>query len=55
MPTSFALLETLDMGKPIGFARSIDINAVAETVRWYAEAIDRSMTRSRRRRKTRWE
>jgi gamma-glutamyl-gamma-aminobutyraldehyde dehydrogenase/4-guanidinobutyraldehyde dehydrogenase/NAD-dependent aldehyde dehydrogenase len=36
-----ALLETLDMGKPIGFARSIDINAVAETVRWYAEAIDK--------------
>ncbi|MGH6877592.1 MAG: aldehyde dehydrogenase family protein, partial [Rhizomicrobium sp.] len=32
-----ALLETVDMGKPIGFARSIDINAVAETVRWYAE------------------
>ena len=36
-----ALLETLDMGKPIGFARSVDINAVAETVRWYAEAIDK--------------
>jgi gamma-glutamyl-gamma-aminobutyraldehyde dehydrogenase/4-guanidinobutyraldehyde dehydrogenase/NAD-dependent aldehyde dehydrogenase len=36
-----ALLETLDMGKPIGFARSVDINSVAETVRWYAEAIDK--------------
>jgi gamma-glutamyl-gamma-aminobutyraldehyde dehydrogenase/4-guanidinobutyraldehyde dehydrogenase/NAD-dependent aldehyde dehydrogenase len=36
-----ALLETVDMGKPIGFARSVDINAVAETVRWYAEAIDK--------------
>jgi acyl-CoA reductase-like NAD-dependent aldehyde dehydrogenase len=35
-----ALLETLDMGKPIGFARNVDINGVAETVRWYAEAID---------------
>ncbi|HEY3639104.1 MAG TPA: aldehyde dehydrogenase [Rhizomicrobium sp.] len=36
-----ALLETLDMGKPITFARSGDINAVAETVRWYAETIDK--------------
>ena len=36
-----ALLETLDMGKPVGFARSVDINAVVETVRWYAEAIDK--------------
>ena len=36
-----ALLETLDMGKPIGFARSVDMNSVAETVRWYAEAIDK--------------
>jgi gamma-glutamyl-gamma-aminobutyraldehyde dehydrogenase/4-guanidinobutyraldehyde dehydrogenase/NAD-dependent aldehyde dehydrogenase len=36
-----ALLETLDMGKPVGFARSVDVNAVVETVRWYAEAIDK--------------
>jgi acyl-CoA reductase-like NAD-dependent aldehyde dehydrogenase len=36
-----ALLETLDMGKPISFARSVDMNSVAETVRWYAEAIDK--------------
>ncbi len=36
-----ALLETLDMGKPIQFAQAVDINAVVETVRWYAEAIDK--------------
>ena len=36
-----ALLETLDMGKPINFARAVDMNSVAETVRWYAESIDK--------------
>ncbi|MBI3782128.1 MAG: aldehyde dehydrogenase [Deltaproteobacteria bacterium] len=36
-----ALLETLDMGKPIKFAKNVDINAVVECVRWYAEAIDK--------------
>jgi acyl-CoA reductase-like NAD-dependent aldehyde dehydrogenase len=37
----FALLETLDMGKPITFARQGDLRAVAECVRWYGEAIDK--------------
>ncbi len=36
-----ALLETLDMGKPIANARNGDLRAVAECVRWYAEAIDK--------------
>jgi acyl-CoA reductase-like NAD-dependent aldehyde dehydrogenase len=36
-----ALLETLDMGKPITFARQGDLRAVAECVRWYGEAIDK--------------
>ena len=36
-----ALLETLDMGKPITFAKNVDIMGVAEVVRWYAEAIDK--------------
>ena len=36
-----ALLETLDMGKPISNARGDDIFLVAECVRWYAEAIDK--------------
>src|SRR5256885_5404366 len=36
-----ALLETLDMGKPILNARNGDVRAVAECVRWYGEAIDK--------------
>jgi gamma-glutamyl-gamma-aminobutyraldehyde dehydrogenase/4-guanidinobutyraldehyde dehydrogenase/NAD-dependent aldehyde dehydrogenase len=36
-----ALLETLDMGKPIINARQGDLRAVAECVRWYGEAIDK--------------
>ncbi len=36
-----ALLETLDMGKPIGDSVSIDIPATAECIAWYAEAIDK--------------
>jgi acyl-CoA reductase-like NAD-dependent aldehyde dehydrogenase len=36
-----ALLETLDMGKPIANARYSDLRAVAECVRWYGEAIDK--------------
>ena len=36
-----ALLETLDMGKPIANARYGDLRAVAECVRWYGEAIDK--------------
>lgn len=36
-----ALLETLDMGKPIAFAKAVDIAAVVRTVEWYAEAIDK--------------
>src|SRR5258706_877535 len=35
-----ALLETLDMGKPIANARNADVRAVAECVRWYGEAVD---------------
>src|SRR5258706_4760190 len=36
-----ALLETLDMGKPIMNSRNADMRAVAECVRWYGEAIDK--------------
>jgi 4-guanidinobutyraldehyde dehydrogenase / NAD-dependent aldehyde dehydrogenase len=36
-----ALLETLDMGKPIRDSLSIDIPASANCIRWYAEAIDK--------------
>ncbi len=36
-----ALIETLDMGKPIADSTSIDIPAVADCFDWYAEAIDK--------------
>ena len=36
-----ALLETLDMGKPIGDALSVDLPAAARAIRWSAEAIDK--------------
>ena len=36
-----ALLETLDMGKPIGDALSVDVPAAVRAIRWSAEAIDK--------------
>ena len=36
-----ALLETLDMGKPIRFSGAVDVRASADTISWYAEAIDK--------------
>ncbi|RJG22696.1 aldehyde dehydrogenase [Massilia cavernae] len=36
-----ALLETLDMGKPIRYSKSVDVNAAANCLRWYGEAIDK--------------
>ncbi|MDF2488355.1 MAG: aldehyde dehydrogenase [Pseudomonas sp.] len=36
-----ALLETLDMGKPIGDSSTIDIPGAAGALRWNAEAIDK--------------
>ncbi|MEE4174214.1 MAG: aldehyde dehydrogenase family protein [Xanthomonadales bacterium] len=36
-----ALLDTLDMGKPIGDMLSVDIPLVAETIRFMAECIDK--------------
>jgi acyl-CoA reductase-like NAD-dependent aldehyde dehydrogenase len=36
-----ALLETLDMGKPIGDARKVDIPLAAECIAYYGEAIDK--------------
>ena len=37
-----ALLETLDMGKPIGDSLAIDIPAVAKCIAWYAETADKT-------------
>jgi hypothetical protein len=39
--TELALLETLDMGKPIRDSSQIDIPRSAQCIRWYAEAIDK--------------
>jgi acyl-CoA reductase-like NAD-dependent aldehyde dehydrogenase len=39
--TELALLETLDMGKPIRDSYRIDIPLSAQCIRWYAEAIDK--------------
>lgn len=39
--TELALLETLDMGKPITDSSTIDIPGVVNCIRWYAEAIDK--------------
>jgi len=36
-----ALLETLDVGKPIRFSRSVDMVQVEEAITWNAEAIDK--------------
>ncbi|MFO1265468.1 MAG: aldehyde dehydrogenase [Rubrivivax sp.] len=36
-----ALLETLDMGKPIRDSLAVDVPATVRTLRWYAEAIDK--------------
>jgi 4-guanidinobutyraldehyde dehydrogenase/NAD-dependent aldehyde dehydrogenase len=36
-----ALLETLDMGKPIRYSRSVDVQGAQNCIRWYGEAVDK--------------
>jgi acyl-CoA reductase-like NAD-dependent aldehyde dehydrogenase len=36
-----ALLETLDMGKPISDSLKVDVTSTARCIHWYAEAIDK--------------
>jgi gamma-glutamyl-gamma-aminobutyraldehyde dehydrogenase/4-guanidinobutyraldehyde dehydrogenase/NAD-dependent aldehyde dehydrogenase len=36
-----ALTETLDMGKPIQYAKAVDVGAAAHCIRWYGEATDK--------------
>jgi gamma-glutamyl-gamma-aminobutyraldehyde dehydrogenase/4-guanidinobutyraldehyde dehydrogenase/NAD-dependent aldehyde dehydrogenase len=36
-----ALLETLDMGKPIRYSRSVDVQLAQNCIRWYGEATDK--------------
>ncbi len=37
-----ALLESLDVGKPIGEALRVDVAGAANTITWYAEALDKT-------------
>jgi acyl-CoA reductase-like NAD-dependent aldehyde dehydrogenase len=36
-----AVLETLDMGKPIQYSLSVDVPSTARCIQWYAEAVDK--------------
>jgi gamma-glutamyl-gamma-aminobutyraldehyde dehydrogenase/4-guanidinobutyraldehyde dehydrogenase/NAD-dependent aldehyde dehydrogenase len=36
-----ALLETLDMGKPIKYSQSVDVQSASNCLRWFGEAIDK--------------
>lgn len=36
-----ALLETLDMGKPIRYSKAVDVNGAARAIRWSGEAVDK--------------
>jgi acyl-CoA reductase-like NAD-dependent aldehyde dehydrogenase len=36
-----ALLETLDMGKPVQYSLGVDVQAAARCIAWYAEAVDK--------------
>lgn len=36
-----AMTETLDMGKPVKYARSVDLTSASNCIRWYGEAIDK--------------
>ncbi len=36
-----ALTETLDMGKPIQYAKGVDVASAANCIRWYGEAVDK--------------
>ena len=36
-----ALTETLDMGKPVQYAKAVDVNSASNCLRWYGEAVDK--------------
>jgi 4-guanidinobutyraldehyde dehydrogenase / NAD-dependent aldehyde dehydrogenase len=38
---ALALTEALDMGKPVKYAKGVDVNAAANCIRWYGEAVDK--------------
>jgi acyl-CoA reductase-like NAD-dependent aldehyde dehydrogenase len=38
---ALALTETLDMGKPLRYAKGVDVHSTANCLRWYGEAVDK--------------
>jgi len=38
---TLALLETLDMGKPVNYSLNVDVNSAANSLQWYGECIDK--------------
>jgi len=36
-----ALIETMDMGKPVQYSQTVDVPSTARCIAWYAEAIDK--------------
>lgn len=38
---TLALMETIDMGKPVSYSLNVDVNAAANTLQWYGESIDK--------------
>lgn len=38
---SLALIETLDMGKPVHYSLNVDVHSAANSLRWFGEAIDK--------------
>lgn len=38
---TLALMETLDMGKPVHYSLNVDVHSAANCIRWFGEAIDK--------------
>lgn len=38
---NLAMIETLDMGKPIKYSLNVDVNSAANSLRWFGESIDK--------------
>jgi 4-guanidinobutyraldehyde dehydrogenase / NAD-dependent aldehyde dehydrogenase len=38
---TLALMETLDMGKPVNYSLNVDVNSATNTLQWYGECIDK--------------
>jgi len=38
---TLALIETMDMGKPVHYSLNVDVNSAANSLRWFGETIDK--------------